>query len=111
MKLRISGTSVRIRVSKSETEKFSEKGILCDRIFFGPLAENALGVTLARGPFESVRAEFERQELTILVPADTASFWLTTDQTGFESTQYVGDRGDLKIIVEKDLKPDDSNRS
>ncbi len=111
MQLRIRGSTVRIRINNSETGKLSEKGILSERVFFGPFEENALGLTLAKGPFENVRAEFEGRELTILVPDDLATAWLASDQTGFESTQKIAGREDLAIVVEKDLKPDDSRRS
>jgi len=112
MKLRIKGNSIRLRLLKSEVEKFAANGRISDETSFGA---NALRYALAMSnDVESIVGKFEGNEITILIPELAAKEWASNDNVGFEVEQSVGSDESLTIIVEKDFvcidRPNDPDR-
>jgi len=112
MKLRIKGNSIRLRLLKSEVEKFAANGRISDETSFGA---NALSYALAMSnDVESIVGKFEGNEITILIPELAAKEWASNDNVGFEVEQSVGSDESLTIIVEKDFvcidRPNDPDR-
>jgi hypothetical protein len=111
MKLRIKGNSIRLRLLKSEVEKFGADGRISEQTLFGP---TTLSYTLAMSPeSEKINAEFGDGEIRIFVPEGAARAWVTNGQVGFEAEQPAGDEV-LAILIEKDFvcldRPDDPDR-
>lgn len=112
MKLRIKGNSIRLRLLRSEVERFATDGRVSDEIQFGPnkLQYSMLMSTEA----DAIHATFEANEIMVLVPEKTARDWATTDDIGIESEQPIGEVEALSILVEKDFvcigRPDDPDR-
>ena len=112
MKLRIKGNSIRLRLLKSEVDRFAAEGRVSERTWFGA---NSLNYTLAVAPdAERVYAEFGGGEICVFVPASQARDWATGDDVGFQAEQPVGDGLILSLLVEKDFvcvgRPDDPDR-
>ncbi|MEP7149395.1 MAG: hypothetical protein ABI857_10980 [Acidobacteriota bacterium] len=113
MKLRIKGNSIRLRLLRSEVERFAADGSISDEIRFGP---NGLRYTVVMSPeAESILAQFDNGEITISVPETAARRWASSDEVGFETQQEIGPDQSLAIIVEKDFecidRPDDPDRA
>ena len=112
MKLRIKGNSIRLRLLRTEVERFAAEGCISDETSFG---SNALLYTLAMSKdAESICGKFENNEITVLIPEQAARDWTTNDSVGFDAEQLVSPNESLMIIVEKDFecidRPNDPDR-
>jgi hypothetical protein len=112
MKLRIKGNSIRLRLLRSEVEKFADNGRISEETNFGA---NSLGYTLAMSrDVESIVGRFDSNEITVLMPEKIARDWTTDNNVGFEIEQSIGPNETLTIIVEKDFvcidRPNDPDR-
>ena len=113
MKLRIKGNSIRLRLLRSEVERFAAEGRISDQISFG---DHSLTYTLlALGDAGSTHSTFENNEITVIVPGNLANDWATGDRVGIESEQPIGDGENLSLLIEKDFvcvgRPDDPDRA
>jgi hypothetical protein len=113
MKLRIKGNSIRIRILKSEVERFAAEGRVVDEISFGT---SALRYSLqASSDAEAVQARFDDNDIAIVVPEALASEWTTSEMVGFDVEQPIAGGETLSILVEKDFvcidRPDDPDRA
>ena len=112
MKLRIKGNSIRLRLLRSEVERFAADGRISDEVIF---ANARLMYALALSDnSDSVTATFEDGTIEIAVPAHLAKHWSSGEQVGIESSQQFGDGEPLAILIEKDFacldRPDDPDR-
>ena len=112
MKLRIKGNSIRLRLLRSEVERFANDGRISDEINFG---ENSLRYTLLTSDTGTAHANIETGEITVAVPKDLANQWTTTDQVGIEAEQRLNGDDTLSILIEKDFacvgRPDDPDHA
>jgi len=116
MKLRIKGNTLRLRLLRSEVDRLSHSGVVSDEIRFGVETDQALKYTIAASDGVDVAtAQFNDNQILILVPDTDALDWTTTDRVGIEATQDVGDSAVLSIVIEKDFectsRPDDHDRA
>ncbi len=103
MKLRIKDNTIRLRLSQTEVRQVEETGLCMGETPF--LGGNKLRYTLqADSNEENIFATFERQSLTVFVPADMAQNWAKTDLVGLEASQAVDRGGALHILIEKDFQ-------
>jgi hypothetical protein len=112
MKLRIKGNSIRLRLLRSEVERFAADGKISEETAFGP---SSLRYSLySSQDAEKMYAELTENEIRVFIPADEAARWSTNDQVGLEVEQFVGGDEVLSILVEKDFvcldRPDDPDR-
>ncbi len=102
MKIRISGNSLRLRLSQGEILEFASHGRVVSECRF---ADNSrLQYEVVQGDFDSLSAAFNEATITVLVPSNLARNWETDHRVGFDTTRPDG----LYILVEKDfqcLKP------
>ena len=95
MKLRIRGSSIRLRLTQSEVAKVAAEGRVEDVVDFGSAK---LVYALVAG--DAIRASYTQNRIEVVAPVKA---WAASDDVGIE-----GEHGPLKIIVEKDfacLKP------
>ncbi|HUR97319.1 MAG TPA: hypothetical protein VMZ26_04545 [Pyrinomonadaceae bacterium] len=116
MKLRMKSNSIRLRLLRSEVERFATAGQISEEIEFGTDRSSYLRYSLVTSPdADSVSARFWGSEISIVVPVAIANKWTSSDEVGFESEQPIGGDGSLKILVEKDFecidRPDDPDRA
>jgi len=112
MKLRIKGNSIRLRLLKSEVERFAAEGAISEQIGFGG---SVLRYSLRMSDkAESINARFANNEIEILIPEAGARDWTGNGDVGFETEQAIGGGEALAIIIEKDFacvdRPDDPDR-
>lgn len=115
MKLRIKSNSIRLRLLRSEVERFASAGQISEEIEFGTDRSSYLRYSLVTSPeADAVSARFRGNEISIVVPVAIAKNWASSDEVGFESEQSIGSGESLKILVEKDFecvdRPDDPDR-
>jgi hypothetical protein len=104
MKLRIKGDSLRLRVSRSEVATLLAGDCLEETIHFTP--EPVAKLTYALQQEQSLRRptiQYRENRVAILIPADQANAWGTTDQVGIAEDINVGNFGSLALLIEKDF--------
>lgn len=104
MKIRIKGNSVRLRLTQTEINVFSEKGRISETVRFGNLATQQLIYTLEKGTSDLFDAEYFENEIKITLPKKQASQWTTTNLVSLESSITISAEEKLLILVEKDFK-------
>lgn len=107
MKLRIKGNSIRLRLLRSEVERFAEEGAVSETTELGSATFRYS--LRASGESQEIRAVFNDGEIAVIIPESEALAWARGDGVGLEK-----DHGGLSIIVEKDFvcldRPDDPDR-
>src|SRR5687768_6092192 len=111
MKNRIKGNSVRLRLSKSEVERFGLTGVIEETTIF---PEQSLTYRLVRSPGAvELNASFADNIITVAVPSVIADDWVNTGLVGFDSrhtalprdpfgaSRQTDNNDTLYILVEK----------
>jgi hypothetical protein len=96
MKIRIKGSSLRYRLTKSDVSRFSKEGYIEEHC---NLAGQTLTYALQRSTEGTLSATFQDNKITLFMPDVIAGEWVSTDRVGFEDN-YNG----LYLLVEKDFK-------
>lgn len=104
MKLRLSGNSIRLRLSSAELNDFAVLGRIEEVVLFGPTAGGQFSFALESVNGGEVGARLEGSSMTVFVPSQIARNWTRSDQIGIASVQNTGGPR-LEIAVEKDLGP------
>lgn len=101
MKIRISGNSLRLRLSQTEIIQFVHDGEVSSACQLG---QNSLIYKIKHGDHSGITANFVGDTITAHVPASLVKNWDTDERVGFDATDQNG----LYILIEKDfqcLKP------
>jgi hypothetical protein len=103
MKLRISGNSLRLRLSRSDVARLERFSCVEDAVEFGPDCKlsYSLAVSAESG---AVHASLNGGSINVLIPRDTARSWIGTDSLTISAQQDIGEGKNLQILIEKDLK-------
>lgn len=105
MKVRMEENSLRLRLKQKEVEAFSHKGEISSSTRFDLQAGSFISFVLRRDTtVEDIRAEFEHNEIRVLVPAVLADRWIGSDEEGFDVQMPIGENQTLYILVEKDFR-------
>jgi hypothetical protein len=97
MKLRIQGSSLRLRLTQSEVARFAEVGRIEDAIEFSPDVRFAYALERSSDA-GSPRALYQHGSLRVQIPPAEADNWANTDRVGISGGEGI------KIAVEKDFK-------
>ena len=104
MKLRITGSSIRLRLSQSDVQRFRESGLVEEVLSVGTGRDEAFSYSLRRsaesGP---ISAALESNRLIISMPAEEAADWTGTERVGVTGSQASADGLEISILVEKDF--------
>jgi hypothetical protein len=104
MKLRINGSSVRLRVLRPEVSKLIETGSIEERVYFTPSDQSDFTYALKlESGLSKVQLRYERAMITVVLPAEMASHWANTDEVGIYAAVDLEKHGRLDILVEKDF--------
>lgn len=101
MKIRISGNSIRLRLTQTEVGQFVTLGIVSSTCQIG---KHNFIYQIKQEQTDNIFAQLSEQTITIFVPKKLAQKWDTDDRVGFDTTDENG----LYILIEKDfqcLKP------
>ena len=101
MKLRLRGSSLRLRLTRTEVELLArEEGSVDETVRFGP--RTSLTYRIRRADVPAVTASLDSTTIDVAVPRATIDAWARSEQVGFEAEQSVGGSDLLHILVEKD---------
>jgi hypothetical protein len=110
MKLRIKENTLRVRVSRSEVARLLAGDCLEETIHFTPEPAAKLIYALQQEQSLSRPAvQYAENRVAILIPADQANAWGTTDQVGIAEDISLGNLGSLALLIEKDFACLDRN--
>jgi hypothetical protein len=104
MKLRIKGNSLRLRVSRSELERFLTGERIEETIHFS--SEPGANLTYALQPASNeamTGVRYNSQEITVLLSEGHIQEWSDANQVGVYTSVDIGPEGPLDLIVEKDF--------
>jgi hypothetical protein len=101
MKLRIKGTTVRLRLTRSEVTTVGEGGRVQEITLFGPQAQFCYALEAVDTPH--IEADYSNNTITVRVPRAMAHDWATTDLTGLSADQKIAENVSLQLIIEKDF--------
>ena len=102
MKIRIKGNALRIRLSRSEVDRFGAEGYLDDRTeFHNGIFTYALKKVQGG---EALTAGFEHSTITMFVPDVMLAEWISTEKVGYSNTMDTGNGNSLFLLLEKDFK-------
>jgi len=100
MKLRIKGSSLRLRLTQPEVQQLAEQGEVNERVEFGPGV--ALTYRVARDKnYPDITARYADNLIEIRVPERQALEWCRTDLVTLSHSQEQPG-AQLRIVVEKD---------
>jgi hypothetical protein len=104
MKLRIKGNTLRVRVSRSEVARLLAGDCLEETIHFSPAPVAKFTYALQQEQSLSRPAvQYTENRVAILLPAEEAKTWGTSDQVGIAENISLGNLGSLGILIEKDF--------
>jgi hypothetical protein len=104
MKLRIKGNSLRLRISRSELTRLLEGDCLEETIHFAPEARARFTFALQQDHLVGrPTVQYTENRVAVVIPADQANTWGTTDQVGIAEDISLGDHGALTLLIEKDF--------
>ncbi len=101
MKLRIKGSSLRLRLTQSEVRELSEGRAVEEKVPFAPQATLTYRLR-PDGETSEITATYAGNLIEIRVPERAALQWCRSDEVGLERSQPVAD-GELRIALEKDF--------
>ena len=102
MKLRIKGSSLRLRLLRSEVDRLAKGEAISESTIFGPA--DVLRYTIEVGQnAKAVMATFERGHIAITLPSETAQKWALSDEVSIETVQPTGNGEVLELLIEKDF--------
>ncbi len=101
MKIRIQGNSIRLRLTKTEVDLFSGRGVVKETTHLGG---TTLTYQLVSKAMEKMTAVFENNIISIIVPIAIANQWTSTEQVGFEAEVKYENGESVSILVEKDFQ-------
>jgi len=105
MKLRIRGNSIRLRLSQGEVFSLVAEGVVRESVHFSaaPVDRLTYSVQLSTS-MSTPSASRHNGDLVVMLPRALAVQWANSGQTGITHVQSLGNRGDLRIVVEKDFR-------
>lgn len=101
MKIRISGNSLRLRLSQHEVLQLVASGQVVSSCKF---PDNVLHYEIRHGDYPGITASCTDNTISILVPSGLVNNWDADERVGFDTMDASG----LFILIEKDfqcLKP------
>jgi hypothetical protein len=104
MKLRIKGNSIRIRLAKSDIQRFEREGYIESNT---PFVSSVFTFALQSRPDEhghELSADFKNCIMTMYMPDKMAKEWIHTERVGFDTSMDVDNGEKLYLLLEKDFK-------
>ena len=101
MKLRIKGSTLRLRLTQGEVRALGEQGVVEERVPFAP--GSALVYRVRSDPAaRALTASYRGDVVEVSVPEASAKEWCTSEQVAIAGEQQLPE-GALRITLEKDF--------
>ena len=109
MKIRILGTTIRLRIKMFESDVIRETGVIEEVLEFGFDEADKLKFQIRTGE-DKFAIEQNLMQVAIIVPRDVIEKWTSTDMVGFEETITTSKGKEIKVLIEKDWACLDNDR-
>ena len=104
MKLRLQFNSLRLRLKRSEVDRFIRTGRIEERIMSGTSDRESFYYLLeANDAVSAPKGWIASNGVVVQVPTADALKWALTNQIGIEAEQAVDSKTSLRILIEKDF--------
>jgi hypothetical protein len=104
MKLRLQSNSIRLRLKRSEVDRFLRTGRVEERIVSGTGNQESFYYLLETNDAVSApKGSIAPGSVVVQVPTADALKWALTNQIGIEGEQAIDSKTSLRILVEKDF--------
>jgi hypothetical protein len=104
MKLRLQPNSIRLRLKRSEVDRFLRTGRVEERILSGTADQESFHYLLETNDAVSApKGAISPGGVVVQVPTADALKWALTNQIGIEGEQAIDSKTSLRILVEKDF--------
>lgn len=104
MKVRIKGNSLRLRIPRSELDKFVRLGRIEETVCFGTAEyERQTWALEHSSDTRAATVRFAPPEIAAVFPSAQVKQWAASEEVGIYATVDLGKRGSLEVIVEKDF--------
>jgi hypothetical protein len=115
MKLRIKGSSIRLRLLQSEVKRLEAAGTITEETRFGIRTDQTLKYSIAVSDgVDELSVEFSDNQILVLLPETDTLEWCRGDEVGIENNIEVDGETTLRVLIEKDFacvgRPDDPDR-
>jgi hypothetical protein len=100
MKLRIKGSSLRLRLTQGEVRSLESGGEVAEQVHFGGGAKLIYRLCTDTQN-DAISATYAGNVIDIRVPRQAALNWSRTDEVTLSHSEPVAD-GELRIVIEKD---------
>ena len=101
MKLRIRGSSLRLRLSQGEVQTLAEQGAVEDRVEFPGGAQLVYRLRVVKN-ISTISSSYGGNLIEVLVPETIAGQWFDSELVTLAGGQPVTS-GELRVVVEKDF--------
>lgn len=101
MKIRIKGNSVRLRLTKSEVEKFCKEGRCSETTVFGD--KSLTYALVAMEGIDTLKATYEGDTITVYIAKEAKETWFNSDRISYSNNVNISTEEALSILVEKDF--------
>jgi len=102
MKIRLNKNTVRLRLNRSEVDKFGSEGKVEESTALLPTG--FVYALKSNKRIDSLKIEFENNRITILVPHNLGIEWVKSEQVGMENLVEGLNDNKIHLLVEKDFK-------
>ena len=102
MKIRLNKNTVRLRLNRSEVEKFGSEAQIEESTALLPLG--FVYALKSDNGINALKIEFERNRITIYVPHVLGKEWVKTERVGIENWVDGFNGEKIQLLVEKDFK-------
>ena len=102
MKLRLTSSSVRLRLLRPDVQKLIRDGRIAETITFAPASSLTFALVIDPETAEP-KLRHSTTELAIIVPKSAAHVWAGSEQVGIYASTDVGTGTPLDLIIEKDF--------
>ena len=104
MKLRLQFNSIRLRLKRSEVDRFIRTGQIEERIMSATSDRESFYYLLeANDSVSAPKGWIAPNGIVVQVPIAAALKWALTNQIGIECEQAVDNKTSLRILIEKDF--------
>ncbi len=102
MKLRIKGSSIRLRLTEPEVRTLAAEGVLEEAVRFPDAT--TWRYRLEKASNGAARAGLDGPCLCVALPARQIAEWAASDLVGMDASMSLPSGGTLTILVEKDFE-------
>jgi hypothetical protein len=101
VKLRIDGDSLRLRLNRSDVQRFRETGIRTESIRFGSGSELTYALETS-SQLTRIEVQYRQDCIRVLLPLDMAQEWASSDQISLSRDRAEG--SGPALLIEKDFQ-------